>query len=110
MIPYLQSGTYTNTQRDNMNITAGLDIQPVKNWFIFFDYTYKLGTKEYEALNVSPLIYGADGVSTSKKVFVRNWVCLLMVSLPVAMTVHVISRSICIQIIFSAWLKSTTLQ
>ena len=23
MIPYLQSGTYTNTQRDNMNITAG---------------------------------------------------------------------------------------
>ena len=68
MIPYLQSGTYTNTQRDNMNITAGLDIQPVKNWFIFFDYTYKLGNKEYEALNVSPLIYGADGVSTSKGV------------------------------------------
>ena len=68
MIPYLQSGTYTNTQRDNMNITAGLDIQPVKNWFIFFDYTYKLGNKEYEALNVSQLIYGADGVSTSKGV------------------------------------------
>lgn len=68
MIPYLQSGTYTNTQRDNMNITAGLDIQPLKNWFIFFDYTYKLGNKEYEALNVSPLIYGADGVSTSKGV------------------------------------------
>ena len=68
MIPYLQSGTYTNTQRDNMNITAGLDIQPLKNWFIFFDYTYKLGNKEYEALNISPLIYGADGVSTSKGV------------------------------------------
>jgi TonB-linked SusC/RagA family outer membrane protein len=66
MIPYLQSGTYTNTQRDNVNITAGVDIQPVKNWFIFFDYTYKLGNKEYEALNVSPLIYGADGVNTSK--------------------------------------------
>lgn len=65
MIPYLQSGTYTNTQRDNMNITAGLEINPLKNWFIFFDYTYKMGNKEYEALNVSPLIYGADGVSTS---------------------------------------------
>lgn len=65
MIPYLQSGTYTSTQRDNMNITAGLEINPLKNWFIFFDYTYKMGNKEYEALNVSPLIYGADGVSTS---------------------------------------------
>ena len=41
MIPYLQSGTYTNTQRDRFSLTAGLDIQPVKNWFIFFDYTYK---------------------------------------------------------------------
>lgn len=68
MIPYLQSGTYTNTQQDNMNLTAGFEFQPVKNWFIFFDYTYKLGNKEYEALNVSPLIYGADGVSTSKGV------------------------------------------
>ena len=35
---------------------------------VVFDYTYKLGNKEYEALNVSPLIYGADGVSTSKGV------------------------------------------
>ena len=68
MIPYLQSGTYTNTQRDRFSLTAGLDIQPVKNWFIFFDYTYKLMDLEYEALNVSPLIYGADGVSTSKGV------------------------------------------
>lgn len=49
MIPYLQSGTYTNTQRDRFSLTAGLDIQPVKNWFIFFDYTYKLMDLEYEA-------------------------------------------------------------
>ena len=68
MIPYLQSGTYTKTQNDRMNFTIGADIQPLKNWFIFFDYTYKLDNKEYEALNVSPLIYGADGVSTSKGV------------------------------------------
>ncbi len=68
MIPYLQSGTYTDTQRDRMNITAGLEIQPLKNWFIFADYTYKLMNVEYEALNVAPMIYGADGVSTSKGV------------------------------------------
>lgn len=68
MIPYLQSGTYTNTQRDRLNITTGLEFQPVKNWFIFLDYTYKLMNVEYEALNVAPLIYGADGVSTSKGV------------------------------------------
>lgn len=68
MIPYLQSGTYTQSLTDNVHITTGLDIQPLKNWFIFFDYTYKIGNKEYEALNVSPLIYGADGISTSKGV------------------------------------------
>ena len=65
MIPYLQSGTYTNTQRDRLNLTGGFEIQPLKNWFINFDYTYKLGNVEHEALNVAPLIYGADGVSTS---------------------------------------------
>ncbi len=68
MIPYLQSGTYTHTQRDRMSLTAGLELQPLTNWFIFFDYTYKLDNAEYRALNVSPLIYGADGVSTSKGV------------------------------------------
>lgn len=68
MVPYLQSGTYTNTQRDRFNLTTGFEAQPIKNWFIFFDYTYKLMNEEYEALNVSPLIYGADGVSTSKGV------------------------------------------
>ena len=41
MIPYLQSGTYTDTQRDRFNITAGFELQPLKDWFIFFDYTYK---------------------------------------------------------------------
>ena len=68
MIPYLQSGTYTTTDRDRMNITAGAEINPLKDWHIFFDYTYKQQNMEYEALNVAPLIYGADGVSTSKGV------------------------------------------
>ena len=65
MIPYLQSGTYTTTARDRLNLTGGFEIQPLKNWFINFDYTYKLMNVEHEALNVAPLIYGADGVSTS---------------------------------------------
>lgn len=66
MIPYLQSGTYTDTQRDRFNITAGLEFQPVKNWFIFFDYTYKQLNMEYEALNVAPYIYEQDGVTLTK--------------------------------------------
>lgn len=66
LIPYLQSGTYTNTQRDRFNFITGLEIQPLKNWFIFFNYTHELMNIEYQALNTSPLIYGADGVSTSK--------------------------------------------
>ena len=37
----------------------------MKNWFIFADYTYKLLNTEYEALNVAPQIYAADGVTTS---------------------------------------------
>ena len=68
LIPYLQSGTYTNTLSDHFNLTTGLEVQPLKNWFIFFDYTYKMMNTEYEAMNISPLIYGADGVSTSKAV------------------------------------------
>lgn len=66
MIPYLQSGTYTDTQRDRFNITAGLEFQPVKNWFIFFDYTYKQLNMEYEALNVASYIYEQDGVTLTK--------------------------------------------
>lgn len=68
MIPYLQSGTYTDTARDRMNLTTGFEVTPLKNWTIFLDYTYKLANLEYNALNVAPLIYGADGVSTSKGV------------------------------------------
>lgn len=68
MIPYLQSGTRTSNDRDRMSLTGGFDLQPAKNWFIFFDYTLKMMDAEYEALNVAPLIYGRDGVSTSKGV------------------------------------------
>ena len=65
MVPYLTSGTYTQRNTNNFEITAGLQAQPLKNWFINFDYTYKLRARRYEALNVAPLIYGADGQSTS---------------------------------------------
>ena len=65
MIPYLQSGTYTDTRNNQLSLTLGADIQPLKNWFIFADYTYKLLNEEYEALNVAPQIYAADGVTSS---------------------------------------------
>lgn len=66
MVPYLQSGTRTDTQRDRFNITTGLEIKPLKDWFIFFDYTYKQMNLEYEALNVAPYIYEQDGVTLTK--------------------------------------------
>lgn len=65
LVPYLRSGTYTDTQRDNLNLTLGVEIEPLKNWMIFANYTYSLNNVEYEALNKSPLIYAADGVTTS---------------------------------------------
>lgn len=60
MIPYLQSGTYTNTLIDRLTLTGGLEVQPIKNWNIFLDYTYRQNNREYEALNVAPMIPGAD--------------------------------------------------
>lgn len=68
MIPYLQSGTYTTTDRYRLNLTPKFEINPLKNWFIYLECAYKFSSSEYEALNVAPLIYAADGVSTSKGV------------------------------------------
>lgn len=66
MIPYLQSGSYTTNKRNHLDLTVGLQAQPVKNWFINFDYTNKMMNTEYEALAVAPDIYNADGVTTKK--------------------------------------------
>lgn len=66
MVPYLQSGTYTDTQRDRFNVTTGFEVKPLKDWIIFFDYTYKQMNMEYEALNVAPYIYEQDGVTLTK--------------------------------------------
>lgn len=68
MIPYLQSGTYTTSKRDRFNLTFGVDVQPLKGWKITADYTYRYVGLEYEAMNVAPDIYAADGVTTSKGV------------------------------------------
>lgn len=65
MIPYLQSGTYTKNIKDNINLTANLQAQPVKDWFITLDATMRKGNGNYTALNIAPKIYGADGVSTT---------------------------------------------
>lgn len=68
MIPYLQSGTFTKNKRDMMNLTGGINLKPFKNFNVYMNYTYKLVANNYMAENVAPLIYGADGVSTSKGV------------------------------------------
>lgn len=68
MIPYLQSGTYTKTKRDFINMTGGFEINPFKGFNVIMDYTYKIIGTHYSALNVAPMIYAADGVSTSKGV------------------------------------------
>ena len=68
MIPYLQSGTYTRTKQDLMNLSGGLEFNPFKGFNIYLDYTYKLSNWSYQAKSVAPLIYGADGVSTTKGV------------------------------------------
>lgn len=65
MVPYLQSGTYTQEKRDKLNLTAGVELQPLKDWRINLDYSYRLGGTEYEALNRAPKIYAADGERTS---------------------------------------------
>ena len=68
MIPYLQSGTFTRTKRDHYDITTGFEFNPVKGLIINADYTNKFIATGYEAENVAPDIYAADGVTTSKGV------------------------------------------
>lgn len=68
LVPYLQSGTYTHSKGDFLNITGGLELNPFKGFRIIGDYTYKIEGVNYQALNQAPLIYAADGVTTSKGV------------------------------------------
>lgn len=63
MIPYLQSGTYTTNQRNRFSLTGGFEVKPLKNWTIFLDYTYRQLSADYEALNVAPMIPGADNTT-----------------------------------------------
>ena len=66
MIPYLESGTYTQNKKYNLSLTGGFEIQPLKNWFIFMDYTYRMNNTQYEALNVAPMVMGADNETLYK--------------------------------------------
>ena len=62
-VPYLQSGTYTNTIHNNWIITAGFELEPIKNWRIFMDYIYKKGTTDYDALATPATFIGIDETS-----------------------------------------------
>lgn len=66
LVPYLQSGTRTESQRDRFNITTGAELQPLKNWLIFFDYSYKQMNLDYEAVNIAPYIYEQDNKTLTK--------------------------------------------
>lgn len=66
MIPYLQSGTYTKTEDDRLTLTGGFEAQPIKDWRIFLDYTYRQGNQAYQALNVAPMIPGLDNETLYK--------------------------------------------
>ena len=63
MIPYLQSGTEANTERNALTLTGGLEITPLKDWHIFYDYTYRYRTTDYDATLIAPDIPRADGVT-----------------------------------------------
>lgn len=65
MIPYLQSGTFANTQNNNLTMTGGLELEPIKNWRIFLDYTFRYNTRDYEAEAVIPEIPNALGTGTN---------------------------------------------
>ncbi|MCM1484121.1 MAG: TonB-dependent receptor [Muribaculaceae bacterium] len=66
MIPYLQSGTYTKSKRDRFNVTIGAEVEPIKDWKINVDYTYRYIGLDYEALNVAPDIYDTNGDPATK--------------------------------------------
>lgn len=60
-IPYLQSGTFTERKDNKLTLNPGFEVEPIKNWKIFFDYIYRQSNSNYEALNVAPKLMGADG-------------------------------------------------
>ena len=63
MIPYLQSGSNTNTENNNLTLTGGLEVEPIKDWHIYLDYTYRYNTRDYSALRVRPMIPNESGDS-----------------------------------------------
>lgn len=63
MIPYLQSGTKATTENNNLTLTGGLEINPLKDWNIYYDYTYRRNMQDYDAVLIAPNIPRADGVT-----------------------------------------------
>lgn len=63
LVPYLQSGTNAKTMNGNTVISGGFELEPLKKWKIFLDYTYRKGTTDYEAIATPATFYGIDGTS-----------------------------------------------
>jgi len=62
-VPYLQSGTYAETVNSTALITGGFEAQPLKDWRIFLDYTFKKGTNDYESFATPAQFTGIDGTT-----------------------------------------------
>lgn len=63
-VPYLQSGSKNDLNSGNFSLTAGFVAEPVKNWKINFDYSYRTGSTKNEQAAIPASIYMLDG-STS---------------------------------------------
>ncbi|WP_353332440.1 SusC/RagA family TonB-linked outer membrane protein [Bacteroides sedimenti] len=63
-VPYLQSGSKNDNNNGNFSLTAGFIIEPVKNWKINFDYSYRLGNNKNEQAALPASVYMLDGSTT----------------------------------------------
>ncbi|CAL1519691.1 TonB-dependent receptor [Chitinophaga sp. MM2321] len=61
MIPYLQSGSKSQTDNTKLALLTGVEITPLKNWKIFVDVNLSQLNTEASALKLPGTIYGIDG-------------------------------------------------
>ena len=62
-IPYLQSGSRNDNNNNNLGLLTGFEIQPLKDWRIFIDYSYRLNNNTNEQTAIPATIYGLDGTT-----------------------------------------------
>ena len=63
-VPYLQSGSRNDNNSGNYSLTVGLVAEPVKNWKINFDYSYRTNPAKNEQAAIPATITMLDGSVT----------------------------------------------